>query len=208
MSRFIGSTFKKSRRFGFSILETGKEFSKGKKRITTPGQHGKERAKVKVSEYGQQLQEKQKVKFMYGLSERQFRNTFAKAKKMQGILGTNFLVLLESRLDNIVYRLGFSATRQGARQLVNHGHILVNGKKVDIPSYLLSVGDLVEVKASMKKNEKVLEALQNNEATLEFVKVNKSEVKGEFIRLPERNELNSEISESLIVEWYNRLIKK
>ncbi|KEZ20523.1 30S ribosomal protein S4 [Mycoplasma capricolum] len=208
MSRFIGSTFKKSRRFGFSILETGKEFSKGKKRITTPGQHGKERAKVKVSEYGQQLQEKQKVKFMYGLSERQFRNTFAKAKKMQGILGTNFLVLLESRLDNIVYRLGFSATRQGARQLVNHGHILVNGKKVDIPSYLLSVGDLVEVKTSMKKNEKVLEALQNNEATLEFVKVNKSEVKGEFVRLPERNELNSEISESLIVEWYNRLIKK
>ncbi|MCK8461906.1 30S ribosomal protein S4 [Mycoplasma capricolum] len=208
MSRFIGSTFKKSRRFGFSILETGKEFSKGKKRITTPGQHGKERAKVKVSEYGQQLQEKQKVKFMYGLSERQFRNTFAKAKKMQGILGTNFLVLLESRLDNIVYRLGFSATRQGARQLVNHGHILVNGKKVDIPSYLLSVGDLIEVKASMKKNEKVLEALQNNEATLEFVKVNKSEVKGEFVRLPERNELNSEISESLIVEWYNRLIKK
>ncbi|ACU78981.1 30S ribosomal protein S4 [Mycoplasma mycoides] len=208
MSRFIGSTFKKSRRFGFSILETGKEFSKGKKRITTPGQHGKERAKVKVSEYGQQLQEKQKVKFMYGLSERQFRNTFAKAKKMQGILGTNFLVLLESRLDNIVYRLGFSATRQGARQLVNHGHILVNGKKVDIPSYLLSVGDLVEVKASMKKNEKVLEALQNNEATLEFVKVNKNEVKGEFVRLPERTELSSEISESLIVEWYNRLIKK
>nr|QWN48187.1 30S ribosomal protein S4 [synthetic bacterium JCVI-Syn3B] len=208
MSRFIGSTFKKSRRFGFSILETGKEFSKGKKRITTPGQHGKERAKVKVSEYGQQLQEKQKVKFMYGLSERQFRNTFAKAKKMQGILGTNFLVLLESRLDNIVYRLGFSATRQGARQLVNHGHILVNGKKVDIPSYLLSVGDLVEVKASMKKNEKVLEALQNNEATLEFVKVNKNEVKGEFVRLPERTELISEISESLIVEWYNRLIKK
>ncbi|MDP4040476.1 30S ribosomal protein S4 [Mycoplasma mycoides] len=208
MSRFIGSTFKKSRRFGFSILETGKEFSKGKKRITTPGQHGKERAKVKVSEYGQQLQEKQKVKFMYGLSERQFRNTFAKAKKMQGILGTNFLVLLESRLDNIVYRLGFSATRQGARQLVNHGHILVNGKKVDIPSYLLSVGDLVEVKASMKKNEKVLEGLQNNEATLEFVKVNKNEVKGEFVRLPERTELSSEISESLIVEWYNRLIKK
>ncbi|QQY78464.1 30S ribosomal protein S4 [Mycoplasma mycoides subsp. capri] len=208
MSRFIGSTFKKSRRFGFSILETGKEFSKGKKRITTPGQHGKERAKVKVSEYGQQLQEKQKVKFMYGLSERQFRNTFAKAKKMQGILGTNFLVLLESRLDNIVYRLGFSTTRQGARQLVNHGHILVNGKKVDIPSYLLSVGDLVEVKASMKKNEKVLEALQNNEATLEFVKVNKNEVKGEFVRLPERTELSSEISESLIVEWYNRLIKK
>ncbi|WP_434343316.1 30S ribosomal protein S4 [Mycoplasma sp. 06067-C1-B144P-99-0482-3] len=208
MSRFIGSTFKKSRRFGFSILETGKEFSKGKKRITTPGQHGKERAKVKVSEYGQQLQEKQKVKFMYGLSERQFRNTFAKAKKMQGILGTSFLVLLESRLDNIVYRLGFSATRQGARQLVNHGHILVNDKKVDIPSYLLSVGDLVEVKSSMKKNEKVLEALQNNEATLEFVKVNKNEVKGEFVRLPERNELNSEISESLIVEWYNRLIKK
>ncbi|EOA07170.1 30S ribosomal protein S4 [Mycoplasma yeatsii] len=208
MSRYTGSTFKKARRYGFSILETGKEFSKGKKRVTTPGQHGKDKSKIKLSGYGQQLQEKQKVKFMYGLSERQFRNTFAKAKKLQGILGTNFLVLLESRLDNIVYRLGFAMTRQGARQLVNHGHILVNGKKIDIPSYQLKVGDVVEVKEATKKNEKVLEALQNNESTVEFVKVDKNNVKGEFVRLPERKELNAEINEAFIVEWYNRLIKK
>jgi small subunit ribosomal protein S4 len=118
MSRFTGSVFKKSRRYGFSILETGKEFSKGKKRTTAPGQHGS-----KLSGYGQQMQEKQKIKFMYGLNERQFRNTYAKAKKIAGITGTNFLQLLESRLDNIVYRMGLSLTRQGARQLVSHGHI-------------------------------------------------------------------------------------
>ncbi|AEM68588.1 30S ribosomal protein S4 [Mycoplasma putrefaciens] len=207
MSRFTGSTFKKARRFGFSILETGKEFSKGKKRVTTPGHHGKDRSKIKLSDYGQQLQEKQKVKYMYGLSERQFRNTFARAKKLQGILGTNFLVLLESRLDNIVYRLGFAMTRQGARQLVSHGHILVNDKKIDIPSYQLKVGDVIEVKQATKKNEKVLEALQNNQTTVDFVKVDKDKVKGEFVRLPERKELNPEINEALIVEWYNRLIK-
>ncbi|AUF83366.1 30S ribosomal protein S4 [Mesoplasma syrphidae] len=207
MSRYTGSTFKKSRRYGFSILENGKEFSKGKKRVTTPGQHGKDKAKTKLSGYGTQLQEKQKVKFMYGLTERQFRNTFAKAKKIQGIVGTNFLVLLESRLDNITYRLGFAMTRQGARQLVNHGHILVNGKKVDIPSYQLKPGDILEVKESMRKNDKIAEALQNNESTVEFVKVDKNNLKGEFVRLPERQELNNEINEALIVEWYNRLIK-
>ncbi|WP_027063032.1 30S ribosomal protein S4 [Mesoplasma seiffertii] len=207
MSRYTGSTFKKSRRYGFSILENGKEFSKGKKRVTTPGQHGKDKAKTKLSGYGTQLQEKQKVKFMYGLTERQFRNTFAKAKKVHGIVGTNFLVMLESRLDNITYRLGFAMTRQGARQLVNHGHILVNGKKVDIPSYQLKPGDILEVKESMRKNDKIAEALQNNESTVEFVKVDKNNLKGEFVRLPERQELNNEINEALIVEWYNRLIK-
>ncbi|ATZ16447.1 small subunit ribosomal protein S4 [Entomoplasma freundtii] len=205
MSRYTESTFKKSRRYGFSILENGKEFSKGKKRTTAPGVHGAR--KSKLSGYGTQLQEKQKVKFMYGLNERQFRNTFAKSKKIQGVTGTNFLQLLESRLDNLVFRLGFAGSRQGARQLVNHGHILVNGKKIDIPSYVAQPGDLIEVKESMKKNDKVQEALQNNQTTIEFVKVDKEGVKGEFIRLPERNELNSEINEALIVEWYNRLIK-
>ncbi|WP_026389190.1 30S ribosomal protein S4 [[Acholeplasma] multilocale] len=208
MSRFTGSTFKKARRYGFSILESGKEFSKGKKRVTTPGQHGKDKTRLKMSGYGTQLQEKQKVKFMYGMTERQFRNTFAKAKKVHGgILGENFLVLLESRLDNITYRLGFAMTRQGARQLVNHGHILVNGKKVDIPSYQLKPGDVLEVKESMRKNDKIAEALTNNESTVEFVKVDKANLKGEFVRLPERKELNNEINEALIVEWYNRLIK-
>ncbi|ATZ18574.1 30S ribosomal protein S4 [Williamsoniiplasma somnilux] len=205
MSRYTGSTFKKSRRYGFSILENGKEFSKGKKRTTAPGQHGARR--TKLSGYGQQLQEKQKVRFMYGINERQFRNTFAKAKKIHGVTGLNFLILLESRLDNLTYRLGFAMTRQGARQLVAHGHILVNGKKVDIPSYTLKIGDIIEVKESMKKNDKIAEALQNNESTVEFVKVDKTKLKGEFVRLPERQELNIEINEALIVEWYNRLIK-
>jgi small subunit ribosomal protein S4 len=198
MSRYTESTFKKSRRYGFSILENGKEFSKGKKRTTAPGQHGTR--KGKLSGYGIQLQEKQKLKFMYGISERQFRNIFTKAKKVQGVTGTNFLQALESRLDNIVYRLGFSMTRQGARQLVNHGHVLVNGKKIDIPSYQLKPGDAIEIKSAMKKNDKIAEALQNNESTMEFVKVDKANFKGEYIRLPERNELNQEINEALIVE--------
>ncbi|AVP49722.1 30S ribosomal protein S4 [Williamsoniiplasma luminosum] len=205
MSRYTESIFKKSRRYGFSILENGKEFSKGKKRTTAPGQHGAK--KTKLSGYGSQLQEKQKVRFMYGINERQFRNTFAKAKKMHGVTGTNFLILLESRLDNIVYRLGFAMTRQGARQLVNHGHILVNGKKIDIPSYQLQPNDVLEIKESMKKNDKIAEALQNNESTVEFVKIDKKSLKGTFVRLPERQELNQEINDALIVEWYNRLIK-
>ncbi|AHI54093.1 30S ribosomal protein S4 [Spiroplasma sabaudiense Ar-1343] len=205
MSRYTGSTFKKARRYGFSILENGKEFSKGKKRTTAPGQHGAKR--VKLSGYGLQMQEKQKVKFMYGLTERQFRNTYARAKGMHGITGTNFLQQLESRLDNIVYRLSLSMTRQGARQLVNHGHILVNDKKVDIPSYNVKVGDVIKLKDSMAKNSKIVEAIANNQATVSFVKFDKTKLAGEYVRLPERSELNQEINEALIVEWYNRLIK-
>jgi small subunit ribosomal protein S4 len=205
MSRFTGSVFKKSRRYGFSILETGKEFSKGKKRTTAPGQHGARRSKL--SGYGQQMQEKQKIKFMYGLNERQFRNTYAKAKKIAGITGTNFLQLLESRLDNIVYRMGLSLTRQGARQLVSHGHILVNGKKLDIPSYSVKVGEAIAVKEKMAKNDKILEALASNLAAPEFVKFDKAKMTGSYVRLPERKELNQEINEALVVEWYNRLIK-
>ena len=205
MSRYTGSVFKKARRYGFSILETGKEFSKGKKRATAPGQHGARRSKL--SGYGQQMQEKQKVKFMYGLNERQFRNTYTKAKKLPGITGVNFLQVLESRLDNIVYRLGLSLTRQGARQLVTHGHILVNGAKIDIPSYNVKPGMNISLKEKMQKNAKVIEALAVNVKTVEFVKFNKSEFEGSYVRLPERTELNQEISEALIVEWYNRLIK-
>ncbi|ALD66770.1 30S ribosomal protein S4 [Spiroplasma cantharicola] len=205
MSRYTGSTFKKARRYGFSILETGKEFSKGKKRTTAPGQHGARR--TKLSGYGQQMQEKQKVKFMYGLTERQFRNTYARAKKIKGITGTIFLQQLESRLDNVVYRMGLSLTRQGARQLVSHGHILVNGKKLDIPSYAVKIGDIISVKEKMQKNDKIVEALASNVSTVEFVKFDKAKLTGSLLRLPERKELNQEINEALIVEWYNRLIK-
>ncbi len=205
MSRFIGSLTKKSRRYGFSILENGKEFSKGKKRTYAPGQHGQKR--IKLSDYGLQLKEKQKVKFMYGLNERQMINTFKKARKIKkGILGTNFLISLESRLDNIVYRLGLSNTRNGARQLVNHGHILVNNKKVDIPSYSCKIGDLISLKEKTRKNTKVTDSLKLIASTLDFVEFDKVNFTGKYKRLPERSELNNEIQESLIVELYNRTI--
>ena len=129
MARYTGSSNRISRRLGFSTLETGKELAK---KPYAPGQHGNKKAK-KLSNYGVQLQEKQKVRFMYGLSEKQFKATFERAGKMNGVHGHNLFKLLESRLDNLVYRLGFSTTRRGARQLVNHGHITVNGKKVDMP---------------------------------------------------------------------------
>ncbi|KAF5273751.1 hypothetical protein FQR65_LT17093 [Abscondita terminalis] len=189
MSRYTGSTFKKARLYGFSILETGKEFSKGKKRTTAPGQHGARR--TKLSGYGQQMQEKQKVKFMYGLTERQFRNTYARAKKIAGITGTNFLQLLESRLDNVTYRMGMSLTRQGARQLVSHGHILVNGSKVDIPSYTVKSGDVISLKAKLHKNDKVVEALASAMATVEFVKFDKTKFSG------------SKVEEVAIAEFIN-----
>ena len=140
MSRYTGPMYKKSRALGFSLSETGKELVK---RPYAPGQHGNDARRGKASEYKVQLMEKQKVRLMYGVNEKQFKLTFAKAAKMKGIQGENFLKLLESRLDNVVYRLGLAATRRGARQVVNHGHILVNGNKVDIPSYIVKVGDTI-----------------------------------------------------------------
>lgn len=190
--RYIGPVFKKSRRYGFSILETGKEFAKGKKRTSAPGQHGSRRKKL--SNYGVQQQEKQKLRFLYGLSERQFRNTFVKARKLQGVTGENFFFLLESRLDNIVYRLGLAATRKASRQLVNHGHILVNNKKIDIPSYITKIGDEITIKEQSKKNVKILEALEINSSTLQFVEFNKKTLVGKYVRLPERSELSKEIN--------------
>ena len=130
MSRYTGSSYKQARRTNFSLLENGKELAR---RPSAPGQHGNDRKK-RQSTYGEQLKEKNKVRFMYGLNERQFHKTFVEAGKLSGVHGTNFLVLLESRLDNLVYRLGFAPTRRAASQLVNHGHITVNGNKVDIPS--------------------------------------------------------------------------
>ncbi len=205
MSRYIKSIYKKSRRYGFSILENGKEFSKGKKRTYAPGQHGLRRKKI--SGYGTQLNEKQKVKFMYGLNERQMVNTFKKAKKNhKGILGTNFFIILESRLDNLVYRMGIASTRKAARQLVNHGHILVNGKKVDIPSYSCKPNDLISIKEKSHKNTKILESFKDQVSTLDFVKFDKTKFCGTYVRTPERNELNPDINEALIVELYNRSV--
>ena len=200
MSRYTGPANKKSRRVGFSTLENGKDLAK---RPYKPGQHGQDR-KAKASNYSIQLNEKQKVKFTYGLNEKQFRLLFNKAGKMQGIHGENFLRLLESRLDNIVYRMGLSRTRRGARQIVNHGHILVNGKKVDIPSYMVKPGDVISVKESSKDHKAIKEALEAINNTVEFVTFDKNKLEGTYVRLPERSELSSDIHEALIVEFYSR----
>lgn len=200
MARYTGSSYKQARRTGFSLLENGKELAR---RPYGPGQHGQDR-KRKASNYSDQLKEKQKVRFMYGLNERQFVKTFKEAGKLKGIHGTNLLILLESRLDNLVYRLGFASTRRAARQLVNHGHITVNGKKVDIPSYRVKVGSTIALKEESKDHKAANEALTKVLKRVEFVNFDDNSKVGTFVRLPERSELNPEINEELIVEFYNR----
>ena len=200
MSRYTGPSYKKARRVGFSISETGKELAR---RPYGPGQHGNER-KGKLSDYGTQLKEKQKVRFMYGVNERQFRKTFEEASKMKGIQGTNFLRLLESRLDNLVYRIGFASTRRGARQLVNHGHVTVNGKKVNIPSYRVKPGDVISLKEDHKNLKVVAESLAKVTKRVEFITYDEGKMEATYVRLPERNELNADINEALIVEFYNK----
>ena len=200
MARYTGSTNRVSRRLGFSTLENGKELAK---RPYAPGQHGNKKAK-KLSNYGVQLQEKQKLRFMYGLNEKQFESTFEKAGKMKGVHGDNLFKLLESRLDNLVYRLGFSTTRRGARQLVNHGHITVNGKKVDIPSYTCKPGDVIAVKDNAKDMSIIKSSLEALLKRVEFVTYDENKMAGTYVRYPERSELNADINESLIIEFYNR----
>ena len=200
MSRYTGSSYKQARRTNFSLLENGKELAR---RPYGPGQHGNDRKK-RQSTYGEQLKEKNKVRFMYGLNERQFHKTFVEAGKLSGVHGTNFLVLLESRLDNLVYRLGFAPTRRAARQLVNHGHITVNGNKVDIPSYRVKVGSTIAVKESDKDLKVVKDSLEKALKRVEYVTFNDKDLSGVYVRTPDRSELNPEINEALIVEFYNR----
>ena len=200
MARYTGPAYKKARHLGFSLLENGKETAK---RPYAPGQHGTDRRR-KLSEYGIQLQEKQKVRLMYGLNEKQFRRTFEKAQKMSGIAGENLLRLLESRLDNIVYRMGLANTRRAARQVVNHGHILVNGIKVDIPSYQVKPGDTVSVKENSLEHPAIKASLEANANKPAFVEFDEKKMSGTYVRYPDRSELNSEINEALIVEFYNR----
>lgn len=200
MARNTGPVWKISRRLSFSILETGEELQR---RTYAPGQHGPTK-RIKMSNYGTQLREKQRIRHMYGLNERQFFNTYKKAVKIKGSTGNNFLFLLESRLDNVVYRMGFARTRRGARQLVNHGHILVNGSKVDIPSYSVKPGSEITIKEKSRNMASINEALEATLNTVAFVKVDKEAKKGTYVRLPERNELNQELNEQLVVEYYNR----
>ena len=203
MSRYTGPSWKISRRLGYSILENGKEL---KKRTYGPGPHAKDKRK-KNSEYGKQLIEKQKLRETYGVSERQFQKLFLKAKSTKGVVtGVYFMQLLESRLDNVVYRLGFAATRRQARQLVNHGHITVDGKRVDIPSYEVSVGQTIGLKEKSKNLQQVKDALDAVTARPSFVSFDDNKMEGSLVRLPERDEMEPEIDESLVVEYYNKLL--
>jgi small subunit ribosomal protein S4 len=200
MSRYTGPKYKLSRRLGISLSGTGKEIAK---RPFPPGQHGPGQKK-KISGYGMQLQEKQKLRHMYGLNEKQFRNLFDKADKMKGMTGENFMVLLESRLDNLIYRLGFSNSRAGARQLVAHGHVLINSKKVDIPSFTVSTTDVIGLRERSRNLSTIKEALTNRHHIPSYVEFNEAAMEGRYLRIPERSELPQEIDEKQIVEFYSR----
>lgn len=200
MSRYTGPSWKLSRRVGLSLSGTGKELAK---RPFVPGQHGPTQRK-KMSEYGLQLNEKQKLRHMFGVSEKQFKNTFVKSGKMSGKHGENFMALLESRLDNVVYRLGLARTRRQARQIVNHGHVMVDGRRVDIPSYQVSAGQTITLREKSANLEIVKEALEANLFVPEFLTWDANKMTGTFNRLPERSEMAQEIEESLIVEFYSR----
>jgi len=200
MARYTGSSWKISRRLGISLSGTGKELEK---RPYAPGPHGPTQRK-KLSEYGLQLQEKQKLRHTYGVTERQFRNLFDKAGKLQGKHGDNFMILLETRLDNLVYRLGLARTRRQARQLVNHGHVTVNGSRVDIPSFSVKPGQVIGIREKSRKLNIVQESTELNSYTPEYVTFDADKLEGTFTRLPERTELAADINEALIVEFYSR----
>lgn len=200
MARFTGSVWKKSRRLGISLTGTGKELER---RPYAPGDHGPTQRK-KISEYGLQLQEKQKLRYMYGINERQFRTIFERAGKQKGVHGENFMILLASRLDAVVYQLGLARTRRQARQLVNHGHVTVDGGRVDIPSYHLKPGQTIGLREKSRNLDIVKEAVEVNNFTPDYLTFDDEKVEGSFVRFPERSELPAEINEQLIVEYYSR----
>lgn len=200
MARYIGPSTKIARKFGEPIFGTDKDFEK---RNYPPGQHGLARKRKKTSEYGVQLREKQKVKYTYGLLERQFRNLYEKASRMKGQKGENLIFLLESRLDNIVYRLGYAPTRAAARQLVSHAHITLNGKVCNIPSVIVKPGDVVAV----RERSKSLEVITNSVASARKYSWLDSDVKaltGKYLNIPVREEIPETINEQLIVELYSK----
>jgi len=208
MARYTGPVEKLERRLGVSLALKGERRLAGKsaleKRPYAPGQHGQRRAKI--SEYGLQLREKQKAKFMYGVSEKQFRRLFQEAARREGNTGALLVQLLEQRLDNVVYRMGFATTRRFARQLVTHGHILVNGKRVDIPSYRVEPGSKVEVAEKSKNNPQIVRAIDLTAQTgiVAWVDVEKEKKFGIFTRNPEREEVIIPIEERFIVELYSK----
>ena len=193
------------RKFGENIFGNGKFDRLLNRKPYGPGQHGQTRRR-KPSNYAVQLQEKQKIKFMYGLLEKQFRTTFEKAEKLKGETGTNMLQLLERRLDNVVYRLCFAPTRPAARQLVSHKHFLVNRKSVNIPSYLVKPGDVIEVKEKSKKMDIVLDSMRRikGDIDLDWLELDKAKMRGTFNAIPERDQMNLTINEQLVVELYSK----
>ena len=206
MARYIGPKCKLSRREGTDLfLKSGVRALDDKcKAETVPGQHGNRRARL--SDYGVQLREKQKVRRMYGVLETQFRNYYKEAARLKGATGENLLQLLESRLDNVVYRIGFGATRAEARQLVSHKAIQVNGKTVNIPSYQVAEGDVIAIREKSRNQLRIKSALDQAavRAPVEWIDVNIDKMEGVFKSKPERSELSSEINESLIVELYSK----
>ena len=202
MSRYTGPTTRINRRFGMAIFPANKSFER---RTYPPGQHGPN-FRRKASDYGTGLMEKQKLRLMYGLTEKQFRNLFQKAKRKQGITGENFLSYLETRLDNVIYRLGFAKTSSSARQFVNHGHLLVNGQKVDIPSYQVSVGDELSVREKTSSRQVATRNLDGSQynPTPPWLEVKADSLQGSVTRLPQPDELEQSINIQLVVEFYSR----
>ena len=194
MARDMGPIIKRCRYLGIepSVLGSSKKLGNRKRNMR------------KLSEYGVQLKEKQKVKFIYGVLEKQFRNYYKKADKMNGITGENLLQLLETRLDNVVYRMGMATTRRAARQIVNHGHITVNGIKVDIPSYTVKPGDVIAVKEQSLDHPAIKAAVDATLNRPAYVEFDANKLTGKYLRYPDRSELNPDINEALIVEYYNR----
>ena len=193
------------RKFGENIFGNPKYDRLLNRKPYGPGQHAQTR-RSKVSNYGTQLQEKQKIKFMYGLLEKQFRITFKKAEKLKGETGTNMLQLLESRLDNVVYRMCFAPTRPAARQLVSHKHFLVNGASVNIPSYIVKPGDVVSVREKSKKMDIILDSIRKIKGDIElpWLDLDKAKMSGVFNSVPERDQMNLAINEQLVVELYSK----
>ncbi len=201
MARYTGPKTKIARKFGEAIFGEDKSFEK---RNYPPGQHGNNRRRGKKSEYAIQLMEKQKAKYTYGILERQFRNMFEKATRSQGITGEVLLQLCESRLDNVVFRMGLANSRRGARQLVSHRHITVNGQQVNIPSYQLKAGDVVGVREKSKSLEVIQNSLANNSKVYEWITFNNDTKEGTFVSVPARIQIPENINEQFIVELYSK----
>lgn len=201
MARYTGPKTKIARKFGEAIFGDDKSFEK---RNYPPGQHGNNRRRGKKSEYAIQLQEKQKAKYTYGILERQFRNMFKSANSAPGITGEVLLQYCESRLDNVVYRMGISPTRAGARQLVSHRHINVNGERVNIPSYRLKAGDVVSIREKSKSLETIKNSLANSDRVYEWITWNSEKMEGTYVSIPQRLQIPENINEQLIVELYSK----